>query len=57
MDLNYLKTNFNSDFVKIFLNEVETFIKQEHVIAKNTTYTLTEKGKLLADKIASELFV
>lgn len=57
VDLNYLKTNFNSDFVKTFLNEVETFIKQEHVIAKNTTYTLTEKGKLLADKIASELFV
>ncbi len=57
VDLNYLKTNFNSDFVKTFLNEVETFIKQELVIAKNTTYTLTEKGKLLADKIASELFV
>lgn len=57
VDLNYLKTNFNSDFVKTFLNEVETFIKQEYVIAKNTTYTLTEKGKLLADKIASELFV
>ena len=50
-------SHFNSDFVKTFLNEVETFIKQEHVIAKNTTYTLTEKGKLLADKIASELFV
>jgi len=57
IDLNYLKTNFNSDFVKAFLNQVENYIKQEHVIVKDTTYTLSEKGKLLADKIASELFM
>lgn len=57
VDLNYLKTNFNNDFVKAFLDQLEIFIKQEHVIVKNTTYTLSEKGKLLADKIASELFM
>jgi oxygen-independent coproporphyrinogen-3 oxidase len=57
IDLNYLKTNFNNDFVKAFLDQLEIFIKQEHVIVKNTTYTLSEKGKLLADKIASELFM
>ncbi len=57
IDLNYLKSNFNSDFVKSFLNQVETYIKQESVLVKGSVYTLTEKGKLLADKIASELFV
>lgn len=57
IDLNYLKTNFNSDFVKAFLTRVENYIKQESVLVKENTYTLTEKGKLLADKIASELFV
>jgi oxygen-independent coproporphyrinogen-3 oxidase len=57
IDLNYLKTNFNNDFVKAFLDQLEIFIKQEHVIVKNTTFTLSEKGKLLADKIASELFM
>ncbi|MBC7695502.1 MAG: radical SAM family heme chaperone HemW [Burkholderiales bacterium] len=57
LDLNYLKTNFNSDFVKSFLNQVDTYIKLESVLRKNNIYTLTEKGKLLADKIASELFV
>jgi oxygen-independent coproporphyrinogen-3 oxidase len=57
VDLNYLKTNFNNDFVKVFLDQLEIFIKQEHVIVKNTTFTLSEKGKLLADKIASELFM
>lgn len=56
IDLNYLKTNFNSDFVKTFSNQIQKYIKQETVLIKDSTYTLTEKGKLLADKIASELF-
>jgi oxygen-independent coproporphyrinogen-3 oxidase len=56
INIEYLKTNFNSDFVKNFLNQIQGYIKQETVVVKNKTYTLTEKGKLLADKIASELF-
>jgi len=56
IDLNYLKTNFNSDFVKNFSTQIQEYIKQETVLVNDTTYTLTEKGKLLADKIASELF-
>jgi oxygen-independent coproporphyrinogen-3 oxidase len=57
VDLNYLKTNFNSDFVKTFLTQVAVYIKQESVLVNSNTYTLSEKGKLLADKIASDLFV
>jgi oxygen-independent coproporphyrinogen-3 oxidase len=57
IDLNYLKKNFNTEFVKEFETQVKNFIKQESVLVKDETYTLTEKGKLLADKIASELFV
>ncbi len=57
IDLNYLKTNFNSDFIRMFSSKIQEFIKQETVTVKDNTYTLTEKGKLLADKIASELFV
>ncbi len=56
IDLNYLKTNFNSDIVNNFMLQIQEYIKQETVVVKNTTYTLTEKGKLLADKIASDLF-
>ena len=56
INLIYLKTNFNSDFVKNFSNQIQEYIKQETVLVKDSTYTLTEKGKLLADKIASELF-
>lgn len=56
IDLNYLKTNFNSDIVNNFMLQIQEYIKQETVVVKNTTYTLTEKGKLLADRIASDLF-
>lgn len=56
INLDYLKTNFSSDFVNNFLNQIQEYIKQETVVVKDKTYTLTEKGKLLADKIASELF-
>ena len=57
IDLIYLKANFNSDYIKTFLNQVDIYIKQQHIVVKQDTYTLTEKGKLLADKIASELFM
>lgn len=57
IDSNYLKTNFNTDFIKDFNSKISEYIKQETIVVKDTTYTLTEKGKLLADKIASELFV
>lgn len=56
INLDYLKTNFSSDYAKNFLNQIQEYIKQETVVVKDKTYTLTEKGKLLADKIASELF-
>lgn len=57
IDLNFLKANFNRDFIKLFLQEVELYSKKEYISLKDNTYTLTEKGKLLADKIASDLFV
>ena len=57
IDLNYLSANFNTEFVKHYLIQIEKYIKQETVVINDTTYTLTEKGKLFADKIASELFI
>ena len=56
IDLIYLKTNFNSDFTKMFLRQIDNYIKQQLVVVNGTTYCLTENGKLLADKIASDLF-
>ena len=57
VNLDYLKNQFNEEFVKLFQLKVNTFIKDETISLKDNSYTLTTKGKLLADKIASELFV
>lgn len=57
VDLSFLKASFNGDFIKLFLKQVESYISNGTIVVNKDTYTLTEKGKLLADKIASELFV
>lgn len=56
IDLTYLKSNFNDDFVKNFLQQVERFVQDGTIVLKDNFYTLTEKGKLLADRIAGDLF-
>jgi len=57
VDFNYLKSSFNEEIVKGFLRQVKPFIDDRTIAQKNHFYTLTEKGKLLADRIAGELFV
>lgn len=57
IDANYLKQQFNEEYIKAFLNQVEVYLKDESMVLKNNAYILTNKGKLLADRIASELFV
>lgn len=53
----FLKQQFSSEYYQAFKQNVSLFIKNEEILVKDNTYILTEKGKLLADKIASELFV
>lgn len=57
VNLDYLNTHFNADFISTFKKGVSEFIKDENIILKDNAYILTNKGKLLADKIASDLFV
>lgn len=40
-----------------FIHDINAFIKSNDVIADNETYKLTSKGKLIADRIASALFI
>ena len=56
IDSNYLKSNFNSSFVAHFIKESKRFILDNSLIQNGTHYTLSLNGKLLADRIASELF-
>ena len=57
IDLNYLKQNFNPDFVSAFNKQVQTYVDNKTIVLKDNSYILTNEGKLLADRIASELFV
>lgn len=57
IDLNYLKKNFNTDFISGFNQQIKTYLDNKTVVLKDNCYVLTNEGKLLADRIASELFV
>ena len=57
VNLDLLKNQFNEEFVKLFQAKVNSYLKDETISLKDNSYTLTTQGKLLADKIASDLFV
>ena len=55
-DANYLKQNFNTVFYNNFVSVANEYIQKGHLTLANDCYTLTNSGKLLADRIASDLF-
>jgi oxygen-independent coproporphyrinogen-3 oxidase len=55
-DLKYIEQNFGNNFLVHSLKEAEKYISAENVLHKENKLFLTDKGKLLADKIASDLF-
>lgn len=57
IDNNYLKKNFNPDFISAFNKQISIYLENRTVVLKDNCYVLTNEGKLLADRIASELFV
>lgn len=57
IDLDYLKKNFNADFISGFDKQIKSYLDSKTVVLKDNCYVLTTEGKLLADRIASELFV
>lgn len=52
-----LLSKFGTKCEQYFLKNIQPFITEKDVIIENNVYKLTLKGKLLADKIAMELFV
>lgn len=57
LDTDSLKVQFDLDLLKEKKGEILSFEKQGWLITQGKTLSLTRKGKLLADSIASELFV
>jgi oxygen-independent coproporphyrinogen-3 oxidase len=55
-DANFIEKNFGKSFADQFKTKIKNYMP-EKVEEKNSVFTLTKKGKLLADKIAMELFV
>ena len=55
--LEHIKTGFGDGASSYFASQAESYIRSEHILLHNGVYTLSEKGKLFADKISSELFL
>lgn len=54
-DLNFIEQTFGEEFKTHFLVQIKKYLP-DCVSQSQTIFTLTRKGKLLADKIAMELF-
>ena len=55
-DLEHISNVFGSDFATYFTKSIQPFIKEQKVLQKENSFTLTEKGKLFADGIAAAIF-
>jgi len=55
-DLTYIKKHFGSNFVATCIKEVQPYIMNNQVQLLEDKLFLTDKGKLFADKITSDLF-
>jgi oxygen-independent coproporphyrinogen-3 oxidase len=53
----YIGQNFGKEKLDAFLLGVEPYISTGHLQGKQDSLILTKKGKLLADKIAFDLFI
>ncbi|GHM99902.1 coproporphyrinogen III oxidase [Cytophagales bacterium WSM2-2] len=56
-NLQYLESEFGHDVLKVNKKEIENFVSLGFVTLHEQILSLTSKGKFLADKIASDLFV
>ncbi len=56
-NLNYLRVNLDYDLLKEKHQAIALLEKLELIYQQNDLLILTKKGKLLADKIASDLFI
>ena len=56
-DLSVLKSNFGYDVMALHARYLEHLRDQKLIILNNGHLTLTRTGRLLADKISSDLFL
>ena len=57
LELQQLKTRYDYDISALFKIKIDQMVGQELITVMNNRLILTKKGKLVADKIAYDLFV
>ena len=56
INLNFVKSQFSNDFEGFLLNSIQKWINSGHILKNDDVFTLNQKGKLMADHIAADLF-
>jgi oxygen-independent coproporphyrinogen-3 oxidase len=57
IDLEFVKKTFGADKLHSLIDLSKSYVLSGHILHEKETITLTQKGKLLADKIASDFFL
>jgi oxygen-independent coproporphyrinogen III oxidase len=56
-DLNKLQQNLDYDLLSLHQSYIDALVERDLATLQNSTLTLTKKGRMLADKISSDLFL
>lgn len=57
IDLGFVRSNFGEEKFNLLLEQAKVYLSSGHLQHERENVFLTQKGKLLADKIAAELFI
>lgn len=57
INLDYLSKRFLENITVRFMKEIAKWIEKGYIQKTNKKYTLTQKGKAFADRVASDLFI
>ena len=55
-NLKNIETDYGKNYLDYCKLEAKDYLASKHIEEKENSYFLTAKGKLIADKIASDLF-
>lgn len=56
INIDFVKSHFSNDFESFLIHSAQIWIDSEHILKNEDVLTLSQKGKLMADHIAADLF-
>jgi oxygen-independent coproporphyrinogen-3 oxidase len=57
VDTGFIRKKFGDDTAFSFVRKADSYLRQGYINEHAAVYTLSHKGKLIADRIASDLFI